>query len=127
MPRLLVAILVAALVLGRPCPSSATDAAEEAGLGIGAATLTLVYLPAKIRLATVGCAVGAFTGFVTGGDVRAAYSIWVPTASGSYFVRPAHLQGTEPFEFFGSDYADRPSSVHATEEFVFYEAMYESK
>lgn len=127
MPRLLVAVLVMALVLGRPSASRAGDALEEAGLGICAATLSVVYLPAKVLVATMGAVVGGIVGFVTGGDTRAAYGVWVPTASGSYFVRPAHLDGTAPLEFFGSDYADRPSSVRSTEEFVFYEARYESK
>ena len=127
MPRLLVALLVTALVLGRPSSGRAGDALEEAGLGICAATLSVVYLPAKILFATVGAVVGGVVGFVTGGDTRAAYGIWVPTASGSYFVRSAHLTGDTPLEFIGSDYADRPSSVRSTEEFVFYEARYESK
>lgn len=127
MPRLLVAILVLALVVGHPRPGRAGDALEEAGYSIGAATLTLAYLPAKVVMATLGCVTGGIIGFLTGGNTRAAYGIWVPTASGTYVIQPAHLEGSAPIEFFGSDYADRPSSVRSTEEFVFYEAMYESK
>jgi hypothetical protein len=96
-------------------------------LGLGAATANVIYFPAKVVVAAVGGVLGGVTGMVTGGDIRAAYGIWVPTASGTYFVRPAHLDGTLPLEFFGSDYADQPSSVRSTEEYVFYEAMYESK
>lgn len=126
MSRLIAASLLIALLLCRPCPSAAHDAAAEAGLGLSAAVLSVVYLPVKVVIATAGGVVGAATGFLTGGDVRSAYGIWVPTAGGTYFVRPAHLDGTEPFEFFGSDYDDRPSANGANED-VFYDAMYESR
>jgi hypothetical protein len=128
MPRLLIASFLTVLVLCRPAPASATQSpAAEAGMGLAAAGLNLVYLPAKVIVAIGGGAVGGVVGLLTGGDVRAAYGIWVPTGSGSYFVRPAHLEGTEQLEFFGSDYADRPSPQRGTEGYTFYEAMYESK
>ena len=56
-------------------------------------------------------ALGSLTGALTGGDVRAAYALWVPAASGTYLLTPAHLEGTVPIEFFGSDYADQPSTA----------------
>ena len=33
----------------------------------------------------------------------------VPAAGGTYLITPANLAGTQPLEFFGSDYSDSPS------------------
>jgi hypothetical protein len=118
-------MIVAALVLGRPVAGRAASPAGEAGLALLAATTNLGYLPVKTAMAGVGLLVGAVTGILTGGDTRAAYAIWVPTASGTYLVRPAHLDGSEPLEFFGSDYADTPSTAPAVSETGgVYEAQY---
>ena len=128
MRKLVVGLMLVALVLGRAVPSRAHSAGGEAGLAIGAATLNLVYLPAKTLVAIAGFILGAATGFATGGDTRAAYGLWVPTLSGTYFLRPAHLEGTERIEFFGSDFADRPSSVPAKADGgVVYDGLYSSK
>jgi len=40
----------------------------------------------------------------------------VPAASGTYLLTPAHLEGTVPIEFFGSDYADQVSGSSTTGE-----------
>jgi hypothetical protein len=62
---------------------------------------------------------------LTGGDVRSAYAIWVPAASGTYFLTAANFEGSEPIEFIGSDYADRPSpGSSAAEAGGIYEAQY---
>jgi len=128
MRKLVVVLTLIALVLGRAVPGQAHSAGEEAGYAIGAATLNLVYLPAKTLVAIGGFILGAATGFATGGDTRAAYGLWVPTLSGTFFIRPAHLDGTERIEFFGSDYADRPSSVPAKADGgVVYDGLYSSK
>lgn len=121
----IVMMLVAALVLGRPVPGRTASPAGEFGLAIGAATANLGYTPAKVAFAAVGLFVGAVTGILTGGDTRSAYAIWVPAASGTYLLRSANLDGSEPIEFFGSDYADTPSTVSgATEAGGIYEAQY---
>jgi hypothetical protein len=127
MSRFVATALLTASLLCRPGYGAEQSPGAEAGFALGAAALNLVYLPAKALVAFTGGVAGAFAGLMTGGDVRAAYSIWVPTASGTYFVRPAHLEGTETLEFFGSDYADTPSTVRGTEGYSSYEAMYESK
>ena len=128
MRKLVVVLTLIALVLGRAVPGQAHSAGEEAGYAIGAATLNLVYLPAKTLVAIGGFILGAATGFATGGDTRAAYALWVPTLSGTFFLRPAHLQGTEPIQFFGKDYADQPSSIPAVADGgVVYEGLYKSK
>jgi len=93
MRRVLVALVLLGIVLGRPAPLRAHSAAAELGLALG------------------GLVLGGVTGALTGGDERAAYAIWVPAASGTYLLTPAKLEGTEPIEFFGSDYADQPSTA----------------
>src|SRR6184192_1081205 len=111
MRRVLVALVLLGIVLGRPAPLRAHNAAAELGLAVGAAAGNLVYLPVKGIVALGGLVLGGVTGALTGGDVRAAYAIWVPAASGTYLLTPAKLEGTEPIEFFGSDYADQPSTI----------------
>jgi hypothetical protein len=117
MQRLLIILMFTAVVLGRPVSARAHDQpGADFGLAIGAAASNLLYTPAKVVMATAGLAVGAVTGMLTGGDVRSAYAIWVPAASGTYFLTAANLEGTEPIEFMGSDYADRPSPGSAAAE-----------
>jgi len=103
------ALLLAGLAFGRPAFADMRSPACEAGLALGAAVSNVVYMPAKAAVAAVGLAAGTFAGLLTGGDTRAAYALWVPTAGGTWGLTPDHLDGTRPIEFFGSDYADRPS------------------
>ena len=113
------------LVGGPVAPARAHGQMEEAGLSLAATTLELVYLPAKILVAAMGLVVGGVAGVLSGGDTRAAYAFWVPAASGTYLLTPAHIEGAQPIEFFGSDYADRPSPVSAGGEAgMVYEAGY---
>ena len=128
MRKLVLGLLLIALVPGRAVPGQAHSAGEEVGYAIGAATLNLVYLPAKTVVGIAGFILGGATGFATGGDIRAAYALWVPTLSGTFLLRPANLDGTEPIEFFGTDYADRPSSIPAKADGgVVYDGLYSSK
>jgi hypothetical protein len=127
MRKVLIMFVVAALVVGRPSYSRAqNNPGIEFSLAISAAAADLVYTPAKVVVAIGGLALGAITGFLTGGDTRSAYAIWVPAASGTYILTASHLEGTIPIEFFGSDYADRPSapSTAAMEAGGIYEAQY---
>jgi hypothetical protein len=111
MRKLIVGILVAGLLGGTPAfADDHVDSGNEVGMALGAAALNLGYFPAKVLIAIGGLAVGAVAGVLTGGDQRAAYGVWVPAASGTYIVKPAHLAGEAPLEFFGTDYADRPST-----------------
>jgi hypothetical protein len=87
----------------------------------------LLYTPAKVIVAVGGLTLGGLTGLLTGGDTRSAYAVWVPVATGTYFLTPSHLDGSEPIEFFGtSDYADTPSTsaAAAMEAGAIYEAEY---
>ena len=126
MQRLLVVLVLAGIVLGSAAPARADqDAGMEFGWAVGAAATNLVYTPAKFLMASAGMLVGGITGVLTGGDVRSAYAIWVPTVSGTYFLTAANLEGTEPVEFIGTDYADRPSPRSSVVETgALYEAQY---
>ncbi len=98
MPRLTVLTVVFALVLaldGQPALATHSQAGE-AGLAVGAAAANLLYLPAKTLVAIGGLGVGALTGLLTGGDIRAAYAVWVPAAGGTFMLTPAHFEGTRP-------------------------------
>ncbi len=107
----IVTVAVLAFVLGRPAAGRADTPGMEFSMAIVAATANILYTPAKVVTAVGGLAVGAMTGLLTGGDERAAYAIWVPAASGTYFLTAYNLEGREPIEFFGSDYADTPSAA----------------
>jgi hypothetical protein len=124
-----VVLLAAGLVLAGPVRGRADDGpGNEAAMAIGAGLANLAYVPAKLIVAAGGLVVGAFAGLATGGDTRAAYAFWVPAAGGTYLLTPAHLDGSRPTEFFGSDYADRPSSIaREGEAGMVYDAMYKSR
>ena len=127
MRTIVAGLVLSVLVIGQAVPARATTQAGEAGLALAAAGLDLIYIPAKAVTAALGCAVGGIVGLLTGGDVRSAYALWVPMASGTFIVTPAHLDGERPLEFFGSDYADRPShnSIESDGSTI-YEAGYSS-
>ncbi len=115
--RWLAASVMVALMLGRPATSSAREVTqgEEAGYALAAVGLNLVYVPAKALVALGGGIVGSVVGLLTGGDTRSAYAIWVPTASGTYMLNAANVDGSEPIQFWGTDYADEPSPAAARE------------
>ena len=124
MRRLIVVAVLLGLVASAR-PAAAVTQGEEAGRAIASAALNVVYLPVKAVMAVLGLAAGSVVGLATGGDVRAAYAIWVPTASGTWFFTPEHVEGSQPVEFFGSDYADQPSGLGLSEPGrSSYEAMY---
>jgi hypothetical protein len=111
-PMRTVIVALLAVTLG-VLPARAHEPEANPGLEMGdavAATYSnLLYVPAKLVVATVGMVGGALAGFMSGGDTRAAYAIWVPLVGGDYFVRPEHLEGERGLAFFGSDYDDQPS------------------
>lgn len=105
-------LLGAALTVGAATPARALTQGEEAGFALLATAANLFYTPAKTVVALVGLPVGAFAGWVSGGEERSAYAIWVPTSGGTYFLTNEHMEGSEPIEFWGYDYADTPSPSH---------------
>jgi hypothetical protein len=122
-------VVLAGLVAVLPVSSRAEERTpgSEFGLAMGAAAIDLGWVPVKLVTAGLGLAVGSVAGVLTGGDVRTAYAVWVPTTTGTFIVTPANLDGTEPLQFFGDDYADRPSTVRAIGGSGTYEAAYFSR
>ena len=77
------------------------DPAEQAGLGVVSALLTLPYGPVKIAYAALGGIVGGATWMLTGGNTEAAQTVWDPSLYGDYVITPDHLLGKKALRFFG--------------------------
>src|SRR5579875_355352 len=107
MRNVMAGVLAGTLIVGGAAVARAHQgtAGEEVGYAMLATGANILYVPAKLAVAGTG---------LVGGAVRAAYAVWVPTAGGTFILRPAHMDGTRPIEFFGSDYADAPSVVSET-------------
>jgi hypothetical protein len=114
MRKTIASFVLAASLAAVPSVARATDPGDELAFSTLAALSNILYTPAKVVVAATGLTVGAVAGFLTGGDTRSAYAFWVPTAGGSYFLTAAQMDGREPVEFFGDDYADRPSRYGRT-------------
>jgi hypothetical protein len=106
--RKTIAALVVAGSLAQAIPARAQNPGEEVMFSSLAFVSNILYTPAKVVVAATGLVAGAIAGTFGGGDARAAYAFWVPTAGGRYFLTSDQLTGRVPVEFFGSDYADRP-------------------
>ena len=128
MRRILVGVMLSALLTVPSGPARADTAGAEAGYALLAGFANLGYGPVKVLMAAGGLAVGAMMSVLAGGSERAAYALWVPTASGTYFLTPDHISGKVPIDFIGVDYADTPSSVgKAGDRTRIYDAMYEAR
>jgi len=75
------------------------SAGSELGMGVASTILSIFYTPVRLTVGIAGAAVGGFEGWVTGGNLRTARSMWRPTVEGDYFIRPDHLDHTEHYEF----------------------------
>lgn len=109
MRKTIASFVVAASLVAGSGVARADAPGVEVGFSVLAALSNLIYTPAKVVVAAIGLPVGAIAGTLGGGDTRAAYAFWVPTAGGRYFLTADMMDGKEPIEFFGSDYADKPA------------------
>ena len=75
-----------------------TSVAQEAGMGLLAATANVIYFPLRLVVTTVTAGVGGFTGWMTGGDEEAACTVWAST-DGQAFLNPRILEGRERLHF----------------------------
>jgi len=73
------------------------------GAGIGAAALVanVGYIPAKMAYAILGGIAGGAGYALTGGNEKAANTIWRSTLGGDYVVTPDMLSGQTPLHFTG--------------------------
>lgn len=125
MRKLVAGLLLGGMVLARAVPAAAVNGGSEVGWSLLAFVLNVGYTPSKAIFATLGLATGGLVALVDGGDERAAYAIWVPTTSGTYFLTPGHFTGSRQFAFWGRDYADTPSLyAHDTDASRIYDAKY---
>jgi hypothetical protein len=75
------------------------SAGAEWGMGVASTILSVFYTPIRLTVGIVGAGLGGVEGWLTGGDLRTARSMWRPTVEGDYFIRPDHLDHTEHYEF----------------------------
>lgn len=75
------------------------SAGAEFGMGVASTVLSVFYTPVRLVVGVVGAHLGGVEGWLTGGDLRTARSMWRPTVEGDYFIRPDHLDRTEHYEF----------------------------
>jgi hypothetical protein len=107
------ALAAPAQVLAEPLaePNHPSTQADEVLFSVLATATNIFYVPLKVAIAAVAMPAGGIAGAFSGGDARTAYSIWVPALGGTFFLTNAHMDGSKPIEFFGSDYADQPLPV----------------
>lgn len=116
--RLAAALVCASALITAPATVSANDAAmaKNAGVGLGSAVATLLYVPAKTFYAFGGLVVGGLAYAFSGGDADVARVVLEPSVLGDYVITADHLTGERDVEFFG-----RQAPVAET-----YEDRYES-
>ena len=112
MKRLGITLVMAALLW--PGVSLAQQVGQSAGAefakGVAAPVPSLVYFPVKLSMGIAGALLGGISGWATGGDERAAQSIWRPMTGGTYFVTPEVLEGKQPFLPFNGGTAAPPQA-----------------
>ena len=98
---LLACVLVLALAPQAAQAQSQDSMPSEAGLGAGAAVLSLVYGPVKVVYALSGLIFGGLAWGLSGGDSDVLNAVITPAVRGDYVITPAILRGERPLEFFG--------------------------
>ena len=78
-----------------------TAASDNVALEATSWLLTIPYGAVKLAYALGGAAVGGLAWVVTGGNTEVAQSIWTPSITGDYIVRPENLSGERPLHFVG--------------------------
>lgn len=79
----------------------------EAGLGVAAGLISIVYAPAKVLYAAGGGLVAGLAYVLSAGDQDVTEPILTPSLRGDYVVTPAHLRGERQLEFIGREPEDR--------------------
>jgi hypothetical protein len=99
-------LVAAALLLAGSSASAGSrtgEVAEEVGLGLAAATCTVLYLPAKVFIAATGLLTSGAAWGVTGGDREPALEILERTGGGDWIVTQQHLRGDRRFYVLARD------------------------
>jgi hypothetical protein len=103
-----------------PAPESSSSSeggsASSAGMQAAAGLLTIPYVVCKTAFAIGGGIVGGLAYVFSGGNEKAAKSIWTTSMYGTYIITPEHLQGDRPIRFLGvADPDDEPAQATAPE------------
>lgn len=77
------------------------DTANEAGMGVASVLLSIPYGVVKVAYAIAGGVTGGLAYVFTGGNLKAAQSVWDTTMRGTYIITPEHLRGEKPIRFLG--------------------------
>lgn len=97
--------LVALLIILGGNPATAAERSETSpgvvALDATSWLLTIPYGAVKAAYAIGGGIVGGLAWVVTGGNREVAESVWVPSMTGDYIVRPENLSGERPIHFVG--------------------------
>ena len=114
----LAALLAATPVVAETETPSEVDAAHggregEAGLGVAAGLISLLYAPAKVLYAAGGGLVAGLAYVVSAGDQQVTDPILTPALRGDYVITPAHLRGERQLEFIGRAPEDRDTRDEA--------------
>lgn len=88
-----------------PSSHSNLSSPETAGLQAASWALTIPYGAVKMAYAIGGGIVGGLTWAMTGGNMEAAKSIWIPSMTGDYIVQPQHLTREKHLYFVGTSEA----------------------
>lgn len=84
----------------------------EFAKGVISPILSVLYFPLKFSVGAVGAVAGSVSGWMTGGNIRAAEGVWRPTTGGTYFITPQVIDGEHPFlPFDGGEYAQPTARV----------------
>jgi len=74
---------------------------SQYGLGAASVFLSIPYGLGKFLFATIGGLCGGFTYVFSGGNARAAKSVWDTSMRGTYLITPDHLRGEKAVRFLG--------------------------
>ena len=106
-----VGMLCPTLAMSQPAGKSESG---EYARGLVAPLLSVGYFPVKLVVGVAGAVLGGASGFLTGGNERAAEGIWRPMTGGTYFITPEVLDKERPFLPFdyGSSAPPRSSAEY---------------
>ena len=86
--------------------------ASEFAKGVISPLLSVLYFPLKFSVGTAGAVLGGVSGWLTGGNIRAAEGIWRPMTGGTYFITPQVIDRERLFlPFDGGEYAQWPRTT----------------
>lgn len=108
-------LMMASTSIAQPAGGGSDEQTESTGLqyGYGTASVfaSIPYGLGKFLFATLGGIIGGFTWAFSGGNTKAAKSVWDTSVRGTYVITPEHLKGEKSVRFLGV-----PSEAEGTAE-----------